>query len=55
MNDFFDLHEIDIKDLKMTLFAQSLGGEVRKWFKALLAATIDTLEFFHHHFVETWE
>lgn len=27
MNDFFDLHEVQIEDVKMRLFVQSFGGE----------------------------
>ena len=33
MNDYFDRNEIDDKSFKLRLFAQILGGEVRKWFK----------------------
>jgi len=33
MNNFFDLQEVGESDVKMRLFAQILGGEVRKWFK----------------------
>ena len=43
MNDFFDLHEVEIEDVMMRLFVQIFGGEVRKWFRALLAAYITTL------------
>lgn len=28
MNDLFDLHEVEIEDVKMRLFVQSFGGEV---------------------------
>jgi len=28
MNDYFELHEIDEKDVKMRLFAQTLTGDV---------------------------
>ena len=48
MNDFFDLHEIDVDDVMMRLFFQTLGGEVRKWFRALPAATINSLAVLHH-------
>lgn len=33
--DFCDLEEIDYEDVKMRLFAQSLSGEVNKWFRVL--------------------
>jgi hypothetical protein len=39
-NDFVDLEEVDHEDAKLRLFAQSLSEEVRKWFKALPAASI---------------
>jgi hypothetical protein len=35
-NDFVDLEVVNYADAKMRLFAQSLSGEVRKWFKDLL-------------------
>lgn len=30
MTDYFELHEIDIGDVQMRLFAQTLVGDVRK-------------------------
>jgi hypothetical protein len=41
-NDFVDLKEVYYADAKMRLFAQSLSGEVRKWFKALLQQAFET-------------
>lgn len=35
MSDFFELHEIDEADVQMRLFAQTLTGDVKKWFKAI--------------------
>jgi hypothetical protein len=35
MNDYFDLHEVDEADVQMRLFAQSLTGDVKKWYKGL--------------------
>ena len=32
-DDFIDLEEVDHKDVKMMLFAQSLSGEAKKWYK----------------------
>ena len=43
MNDYFDRNEIDDDSVKLRLFAQSLGGEVRKWFKGLALRTINDL------------
>ena len=39
----------------MRLFAQTLAGEVKKWFKALPANHIVDLENFHRLFINTWE
>ena len=44
MTDFLDLHEIDEENVSMRLFAQTFGGEVRKWFRALQPASINTLQ-----------
>jgi hypothetical protein len=49
-NDFVDLEEVDHEDAKMRLFAQSLSGEVRKWFKALQAASIPDFAAFETSF-----
>jgi hypothetical protein len=38
MNDYFDLQEVEEVDVQMRLFAQSLTGDIKKWFKALPAA-----------------
>jgi hypothetical protein len=54
LNDFFDLEEIDYEDAKMRLFAQSLSGEVRKWFKALPAASILNFAAFETLFLAVW-
>ena len=39
---FVHLEEVDYEDVKMWLFAQSLLGEAKKWFKYLSAASILT-------------
>ena len=39
----------------MRLFAQSLGGEVRKWFKGLTPHSINDLQGFHQSFLNKWE
>ena len=38
--DFCDMEEIDYEDVKMRLFAQSLFGEAKKWFRTLPACSI---------------
>jgi hypothetical protein len=55
MNDFFDLQEVDEADVQMRLFAQSLTGDVKKWFKALPVASIVDIVSFHRTFLNRWE
>jgi len=55
MTDYFELHEIDESDVQMRLFAQTLTGDVNKWFKALLAHHIANLANFHRLFIDRWE
>jgi hypothetical protein len=55
MNDYFDLQEIDETNVQMRLFAQSLTGEVKKWFKALRPTTINDIFVFHQTFLDIWE
>jgi hypothetical protein len=55
MNDYFDLQEVDEVDVQMRLFAQSLTGDVKKWFKALPAASIPDLVAFQRSFLDRWE
>ena len=53
--DFVDLEEVDHADVKMRLFAQSLSGEVKKWFKYFSAASIPTFQSFQFGFLERWD
>jgi hypothetical protein len=39
----------------MRLFAQSLTGDVKKWFKALPTASIPDLVAFQRSFLDRWE
>ena len=55
MNDYFDRNEIDDDSIKLRLFSQSLGGEVRKWFKGLTPHSIRDLQAFHQKFLNKWE
>jgi hypothetical protein len=54
MNDYLDLQEVDEVDVQMRLFAQSLTGEVKKWFKALPAASIADLVVLQRSFLDRW-
>lgn len=47
MTNYFELHEIDIGDIQMRIFAQILAGDVRKWFRVLPANSIDSLDIFY--------
>jgi hypothetical protein len=53
-NDFVDIEEVNYEDEKMRLFAQSLVGEVRKWFRALPATSIPDFESFETSFLAKW-
>jgi hypothetical protein len=55
MNDYLDLQEVDEVDVQMRLFAQSLTGDAKKWFKALPAASIPDLVAFQRSFLDRWE
>ena len=55
MIDYFELHEIDESDVKMRLFAQTLAGDFKKWFKGLPANHITDLAVFHRLFINRWE
>ena len=55
MIDYFELHEIDEVDVQMRLLAQTLAGDVNKWFKGLNAGIIVDLAVFHRIFINWWE
>jgi hypothetical protein len=40
--DFTDDHFVEHDDAFMRLFVQTLGGDVRKWFREFLVASIDS-------------
>ena len=47
--------KIDDSDVQMRLFAQTLTGAVKKWFKGLNPGSIVDLEVFHRLFLNKWE
>ena len=53
--DFIDLEEEDHDDEKKRLFAQSLFGEAKRWFKDLPTSYIPTFESFRTLFLDRWE
>jgi hypothetical protein len=55
MNDYFDLQEVDEADVQMRLFAQSLTGDVKKWYKGLRVASVVDLTTFQRIFLDRWE
>ena len=55
MEDSFDYMEIDDDTVKMRIFAQSLGGDVKKWFKGLPPSSINDLPSLYHTFINKWE
>ena len=52
MNDYFDLQEVDEADVQMRLFAQSLIGEVKKWYKGLCDTSVLDLNTFQRIFLD---
>jgi hypothetical protein len=55
MNDYFELQEVDEADVQMRLFAQSLTGDIKKWYKDLPAASVPNLVVFQRIFLDRWE
>lgn len=41
MTDYFEIYEVDADDARMKVFVQSLTGDVRTWFRALPANSIN--------------
>jgi len=55
MTYYFELHGIDIVDVQMILFTQTLADDVRKWFRSLPNNSIDSLEVFQQQCLNRWE
>ena len=55
MEDSFDYMEIADETIKMRIFAQSLGGDVKKWFKGLPPNSIHDLPSLYQTFINKWE
>ena len=54
-NDLCDLEEVYYEDAKMRLFSQSFYGEVKKWFRGLVAGSIHDFQEFETTFLRKWE
>ena len=52
---FIDMEEVDYEYVKMRLFAQSLSGEAKKWFRDFPARSILTFQAFQNAFLERWD
>ena len=50
--DFIDLEEVDYPDVKLRLFAQSLSGEAKKWFKDFPNGSIANFQAFQNAFLD---
>jgi hypothetical protein len=46
---------VDEADVQMRLFAQSLTGDIKKWYKGLRAASVVDLTTFQRSFLDRWE
>jgi hypothetical protein len=46
---------VDEEDVQMRLFAQSLTGDVKKWYKGLCVASVVDLTEFQRSFLDIWE
>ena len=55
MNDAFDYEEIEDETIQVRMFAQILGGEVKKWFKGLTPNIVHDLYALHQLFINKWE
>jgi hypothetical protein len=54
LEDFLDLYEVEDDDVCIRMFALSLGGKVKDWFKNLPAASIRNFNQFMQVFLDRW-
>jgi hypothetical protein len=54
LEDFLDLFEVEEDDVCIRMFAVSLQGKVKDWFKNLPAASIDNFHQFVKNFLDQW-
>jgi hypothetical protein len=54
LEDFLDLYEVEDDDVYIRMFALSLGGKVKDWFKNLPAASIRNFHQFMQVFLDRW-
>lgn len=53
--DFVDLEEVDHEDAIMILFTQFFTGDIKKWFRSLLAGSIHNFQELQESFLRKWE
>lgn len=54
MTNYFEIYEIDIGDVQMRNFSQTLAGDVRTWFRALPPKSTNSLEDVYLQFLHRW-
>jgi hypothetical protein len=54
LEDFLDLYEVEDDDVCIRIFALSLQGKVKNWFRNLLAASIRNFHQFMQVFLDRW-
>lgn len=55
MTYYFEIYEVDYDDVRMKIFVQSLTGDVRTWFIALPANSINDPQALYQTFLNRWE
>jgi len=55
MTDYFENYEIDVDDVRMKIFVQSLTGDVRNWFRELPVNTIADPDALYKTFLNRWK
>ena len=55
ISDAFEYMEIEDETIRMRMFAQSIGGEPKKWFKSLTPNIIHNLSELYQTFINKWE
>ena len=55
MTNYFEIYEVDVDDVRMRIFVQSLIRDVRTWFRALPANSINDLQALYQTFLNRWE
>lgn len=54
MTDYFEIYEVDVDDVRMKVFVQSLTRDVRTWFRALPSNNINDPQALYQTFLNRW-